>query len=365
MTENLPLLLQVFNKQKLIEQLTESEWDLIVRQARKAMVLARLHGVLKKQQLLSQIPKVVFKHLESATVHAEKQLNDLFWEVRHIAQVSEQLDFPVLLLKGAAYGVKGYIASEGRIFSDIDLLVPKKRISEAEKQLMLKGWASGKKDAYDQRYYRQWMHEIPPLRHMFRGSVIDLHHNILPPTTKACPNAERLLESAESIEGFKNLKTLSQLDLIIHSAVHLFYDGELDHGCRDLLDLDALMREFLLENNVVESKALSSRAKELGLQRAVFYATRYTSRILKTPVIGIGGANDVGKPGKITLSVMDFLFVRALMPDHPSCDDRWTGLARWLLYIRSHWLRMPMYLLLPHLLRKSWMRLKGEHGIDD
>jgi len=27
-----------------------------------------------------------------------------------------------------------------------------------------------------------------------------------------------------------------------------------------------------------------------------------------------------------------------------------------MLYIRSHYLRMPLYLLLPHLLRKAWMR---------
>jgi glutaconate CoA-transferase subunit A len=32
------------------------------------------------------------------------------------------------------------------------------------------------------------------------------------------------------------------------------------------------------------------------------------------------------------------------------------GLARWLLYVRSHWLRMPPHLLVPHLVRKAWMR---------
>ena len=37
-------------------------------------------------------------------------------------------------------------------------------------------------------------------------------------------------------------------------------------------------------------------------------------------------------------------------------DARWTGLARWLLYVRSHYLRMPLSLVVPHLVRKAWMQ---------
>jgi hypothetical protein len=57
---------------------------------------------------------------------------------------------------------------------------------------------------------------------------------------------------------------------------------------------------------------------------------------------------------------MDALFLRALMPDHESCNDRWTGLARWLLFVRSHWLKMPVYLMVPHLLRKAFRRVMGK-----
>jgi len=359
MKKELPLLLQVFSQTNSVEQLTEGEWDFVIRQARAGMLLARLYYVLKTSESLNLVPKVVMRHLGSAKVHAEKQQNDLLWEVRHIAKVADKLDFPVLLLKGAAYAIGGYAASEGRIFSDIDLLVPKKNIADAEKQLMLNGWLSSNKDAYDQRYYRQWMHEIPPLVHMFRGSVIDLHHNILPITTSVCPNADLFFDSAQSMDEYKNIKILSPVDLIIHSAVHLFYDGELDHGCRDLVDLDALMREVLGQKQT-NVNALNTRADELGLQRAVFYAIRYASKVLNTPVTCIGGAMNAGRPNKLVLSLMDFLFMRALMPDHSSCNDLWTGLARWLLYIRSHWLRMPMHLLIPHLLRKSWGRLTGK-----
>ncbi|UUZ51357.1 hypothetical protein LP420_18985 [Massilia sp. B-10] len=32
--------------------------------------------------------------------------------------------------------------------------------------------------------------------------------------------------------------------MVIHSATHLFYDGEFDKGLRDLLDLHRLLTEF-------------------------------------------------------------------------------------------------------------------------
>jgi hypothetical protein len=65
-------------------------------------------------------------------------------------------------------------------------------------------------------------------------------------------------------------------------------------------------------------------------------------------------------PWKLKVWFMDFLFLRAFMPDHSSCEDVGTGLSRWLLFIRSHWLRMPIKLLIPHLLRKSYKSYKGE-----
>ena len=55
------------------------------------------------------------------------------------------------------------------------------------------------------------------------------------------------------------------------------------------------------------------------------------------------------------LVLMDALFLRALRPTHASTSDGWTPLARWLLYVRGHWMRMPPKLLILHLARKAWM----------
>jgi hypothetical protein len=61
-------------------------------------------------------------------------------------------------------------------------------------------------------------------------------------------------------------------------------------------------------------------------------------------------------------SMLQALFDRALAPMHPSCDDAFSVAARVALYLRGHWLRMPPRLLLPHLARKSVMRMRDRSG---
>jgi hypothetical protein len=55
---------------------------------------------------------------------------------------------------------------------------------------------------------------------------------------------------------------------------------------------------------------------------------------------------------------MDRLAKTVLLPEHPDHPRRWKGVAQWLLYIRSHYLRMPPHLLIAHLARKSWRSMR-------
>jgi len=68
---------------------------------------------------------------------------------------------------------------------------------------------------------------------------------------------------------------------------------------------------------------------------------------------------------------MDFCAGRALATPHPDdMPSRLSGMARWALYVRSHWLRMPPLLLMQHLTRKVlrrwiewWKRRREEQDI--
>jgi hypothetical protein len=88
------------------------------------------------------------------------------------------------------------------------------------------------------------MHELPAMRHIFRGTTLDVHHTILPPTARLKPDARLLIEASVEIPGLPGVRTLALEDLILHSASHLFHEGEPDNLLRDLTDLDLLLKHL-------------------------------------------------------------------------------------------------------------------------
>jgi hypothetical protein len=223
----------------------------------------------------------------------------------------------------------------------------------------MQGWAANHLDEYDQRYYREWMHELPPMQHVRRLSLIDVHHAILPETASARPDPELLRASAVALAGQDGSYVLAPVDMVLHSAVHLFYDGEFDHGLRDLIDIHRLLRHFGEQSAFWG--VLAARAHELELARPLFYALRYSAQLLGTPVpAGAVAALRRASPNRLLLALMDQLFSRALLPVHASCADALTGGARFLLYIRGNYLRMPPLLLARHLFHKAFISPKAD-----
>lgn len=349
------LLLQVLLKPQYALSLSPADWDLLIRQARRANLLSRLAAALTS--VLDQVPQAPRYHLEAAQLIARRQGQTTRWEVQCLRTALAPLGVEPILLKGAAYLMADLPASRGRLFGDVDILVPKARIETVEAALVGQGWAfNDELSDYDRRYYREWMHEIPPLVHEERGSTLDLHHTILPPTARVRINTAALFEDAQLLPGVPGVRTLAPATMFLHSAAHLFHEGELENGLRDLFDLDALLRDFSQAPGFWQ--ALTQRARVLGLGQPLFYALRYTERLLQTPIpAAVMAEVQTTSPGAVTLALMDFCYLRGLMPNHASCDERWTPAARLLIYVRAHWLRMPLHLLAAHLARKVWMRL--------
>ncbi|TWI62999.1 putative nucleotidyltransferase-like protein [Pseudoduganella lurida] len=347
-----PLLLAALRDPQGLPSLDDAGWDLLLRQAASAHLLATLHGIVEDAGLLEGIPPPAREQLDWAHMVARRHARGVHWEVRQIRQALAGLDVPLTLLKGAAYTLARLPPAAGRLYADIDVLVPEEHLGVAEAALMLAGWAGTHHDAYDQRYYRQWMHELPPLRHVRRASTIDVHHAILPKTAALRPDPVLLRTAAVPVHGEPGLYVLAPVDMVLHSAAHLFCDGEFDHGLRDLLDLHRLLCHFGTDRRFWVS--LAPRARVLDLERPLFYALRYTVALLGTPVPAAVSA-DVPGPRPMLLALMDWLFHRALLPEHASCGDRFSSVARGLLYLRGNWLRMPPLLLARHLLHKAFL----------
>ena len=345
------------------EDFSVSDWERVLVAARKGQLLSRLAWIAIDRGLLEQLPPKVRFHFHSALRVAETQSISVHWEVHQIRRVLAAQGIPFVLLKGAAYVAGGLAARHGRLMSDVDILVRQSQLLDTEKALCSHGWFPTKLDAYDQRYYRQWMHELPPLQHLDRGTSLDVHHTILPPTALLKPDVDRLWQDAQPVAGRPGVFVLSPADMVLHSATHLFHEGELEHGLRDLVDMDALLGEF--SSNPDFYRSLCDRAEALDLTRPLHYALRYCQAYLQTAVPGdvLDRMQHHASRSRAVRSLMDAIVTRSINTILDQHQGIATQTAAFAMYVRSHYLRMPLRLLVPHLLRKQFKGDKSDRPL--
>jgi hypothetical protein len=350
-------LLKVLADPHAMAGLDMADWDALLRQARGAILLSRLASLAESHGLMDGLPPEVQRHLNAARQIAERQSRALAWEARKLDQALARLDIPVVLLKGAAYALADLPPARGRLFGDIDILVDKARLGEVEAALRMHGWHGTHHSVYDQRYYRQWMHELPPLVHMRRQSLLDVHHNLLPETARLKTRPSLVIASARPMPGFRALHVPMLEDLVLHSATHLFHEGEWSHGLRDLTDLDDLLRHGC-ETRQDWWNGLTERARELNLSRPLAMALRYARMLLSTPIPDSVFEAAMTACSRMAWPWLDGLFIRGLLSFHAGCRLPGSDMANFVLFVRAHALRMPLHLLLPHLTYKAWLGMK-------
>lgn len=334
------------------------DWELLIRQARRVNLLSRIAFLVEQKNLLDQIPKPLHFHLKSANIIASSNLRSVKWEVLKVYEALSKTNTRFALLKGAAYVMSNGDAANGRLFSDVDIMVKKEQLDDAESTLTKHGWISTKIDPYDQKYYREWMHELPPMRNLRRQSELDVHHTIIPPTAALKPDIEKIWDKAVHVKNYPGMFVLSPIDMILHSAAHLFHEGDFEQGLRDLVDLDSLLIEHSEKDQDFWQK-LSTRAIEMDLSRPLFYGLRYCKKLLGTdiPETCYKQVSIAGAPPRISQYAMDKMLLKAMMPSCINHPTSFAGIANFILFVRSHYLRMPLKLLIPHLTKKA---LKNE-----
>ncbi|MDB5667668.1 MAG: hypothetical protein JWL74_618 [Alphaproteobacteria bacterium] len=311
------------------------DWTALIAAARAEQLIGSLAFRLEGQEVPERVGRLLAMH----RADAERVRVQALWEAEMARRALAPLGVPVVLLKGTAFHAVGLEAAEGRNVGDLDILVPRRALGDVEQALIAHGWERMKEaDGYDDLYYRQWMHELPPLIHRDRDRMADVHHTILPLTARPKPDATALI--ADSVALPDGLRVLSPEDMIVHAAAHLIADGDLTGGLRNLWDIDRLLREFSRLEGFWPR--LRERAERHGLDLAVGRAVRLSHRLYTTPI----------PPSWRGWSSLDGLFKRRLL-----ARDGWgrptRPATRFGFYLRGHLMRMPPMMLARHLATKA------------
>lgn len=345
---------------------TELEWEYLIRVARSSGVLPRIAVLLLAAAEKGEITLTDYalNHFIAAKRHGDLLAQQVRFETQELVNILHDKKYGNLVfLKGAAYILAGNKAGFGRIFSDIDLLVPSSLIGDVERKLQSYGWFSEHHNEYDQQYYRQWAHEIPPLRHSARATVLDVHHNIVPLISGKAPKID--LFTRNCVNLYSNANVLCPAAMVLHSAVHLFYQEEYGHGFRDLSDLHLMFVEFAddpqFRQDLIQLAVDTKFTAELAL------TCRYLHKVFNTPM-PTKMLPDMQSflPNIAKLALLDWIFLRVLLPHHSLCKPSGLSLANSLALLRGHWIKMPLFVLLKHTackVYKGMMNLLAGRGV--
>lgn len=327
------MLLAVLRDGALLGRLSAPEWDALIPAAETARLLPRLALDTERSGLTNpRLPDWTRDRLTSARIRGQAFERAVSWEIDRVHRALLPVGVRPVFLKGAGYVAAGLSCGVGRVVADVDILVREADLSAVQTALQQHGWRFEPLSRYDDRYYRQWMHELPPMRHQRRGTLLDVHHRILPRTGRIHPATTRLLDKAVDVGG---TRVLAPVHMVLHSAAHMFHGGEVAGALRDVVDLRDLLDQF--GRDAAFADELVAEAGTLGLGRPLFYAVRYAR------LVGGRFRPEVERwrPPAAALAFMDIFVRRALF--HDSRDGRWAML------VRSLWLRMPPLMIARHL----------------
>ncbi|MBB1076122.1 nucleotidyltransferase family protein [Rhodoferax sp. 4810] len=321
-----------------VTEITDAQWNDVVEQGRKMQLLGQLAARLRSAGVFERVLPAVQRHLILAELTSQRRGEAALWELKGMRRAIDSA-ISVVVLKGCAYVAAGDANASGRLFSDVDLMVRRSDLDAVESALISVGWKPSRVNDYDLAYYRNWMHEVPPMEHVRRHTVCDLHHAINPPVSRYYIPPEKLF--AHLVEVLPGIHVLSPTDRVIHCGLHLLQEGEPKKLIRDLYDLHLLLRQHFGTDQTLTP--LMERAAELGVGAPTRTAVGAAQSLFSD---NPGAQNPKSWLQKqVEIAALNSLGKGSLAGE----------LAGWAVIAHSHWMKMPLRLLVPHLARKTWL----------
>lgn len=342
------LLIRFFqNPTSFIEHASPWQWSTLVHNARLQGLLGQCYELAKPWQ--TEIPPAVFRHFESGARFALKQHQSLVQELFALETVFKELDVQVVLLKGAAYRLLGLSMARGRLFSDIDLLVTHSNLAAVVAQLQQAGFLERPLSDYDRHYYLAWSHQHPPLRHFIRATELDVHHSVFFAKGRYRYPTEQLMAQASRIDN--SVFAVPCLDdLFFHACLHLFGQEELHRIDKDLIELWLLWKELPKPQELLEHAGFRTYPQLLAL--ALLSMTRLFQQALPIPLQQWLTEH--------TSFNTKFVFACLTQVEQPTLLGK---LARFCWLVRGYRIKMPVPILLYHLITKPWHQFQAKRRL--
>lgn len=330
-----------------ISTLTTGEWNSLVRVLRERSLLASYYHRLSQHGQAHLVPPICTDAFLSSINFASAQAMQTKIQGRKLTAIFNAHQLPFIFLKGAAYILGEERNSLGRLMTDIDICVERKYIEKAEHILLNSGWSFKDMDEHDDKYYREWSHEIPPLQHREDGVVLDVHHTLIPPIKGRILDIERLVKSNKLAGNSCPVPSLEWM--VLHSALHLIINEDVENGLRDLTDI------YLLLSNTCSQKILET--EKLFVQEGFEKEWAIVVNLLGFFFnFSIATQHTLVKTSKLT-AIRCHVLKNALLPTSFYLPIRCLWLWKSINYVVGYLSKMPLKIVIIQAFYKSYRQL--------
>lgn len=348
--------ISVFNDVNSLSFLTEEKLSELFIFLRAANLLGVFAYKVEGKAFISLLPEKFQCHITSNINYYERQSFQVGLEIFRIDKLLREVGIKPIFLKGAAYNIEKLRAVKGRTMSDIDILVSSEQIKATEQRLRSVGWQTKEITDYDDKYYREFAHEIPPMFDPISGTTLDVHHNLYLPISGKAPDEELVRKNI--VTSKDGIIVLAKHMQALHSCVHLFWNEDVSSSLRDLFDFHCICSENSTEcfwqkivHTAEEMHLTKLLLDVLGLAEC-FFGLSYPSDVRAQ-------LEDLNKGWFLNFrrQVILFFMQRALIPNSRVCNSKLLSISRRFAYIRGHLLKMPLIVLIPHMIKKVWFNI--------
>jgi len=252
------------DKATKIGKLSDAEWEALLDLATQQGVAPLLYHRLSNTS--TQMPKAVLIGLRKA-YHSNMFKNERYY--RELSEVLKQLKragMDVIVLKGAYLAKTVYQFEALRVIGDIDLLVKKADLAQAEKILFSMGYGPTERPSIEAQCVKS--HHLIIFEK--KGAIsIEIHWTLSPPVLPFNITVDMLWEQARpfTVADIEVL-SLSPEDLLFHLCFHTAYMNTL-FGIRFLNDINNTIHCY---QNKIDWELLFERATQWKAVNPVYIA---------------------------------------------------------------------------------------------
>ena len=263
-----------------VPALTGAQWSSFADEALRHQMAGLTYRLLTQHPEAHGAPESTLKRLRPAYRDIALR-NAVFF--RQTSRITKELDargIPVMLLKGLHLARYTYADPAMRSMADVDIMVPRNRLAEAEQIFLEQGY--GPTPRPDLEEFCSWSNHLAKLTKP-NAPVFEVHWGIERPTSPFRIDLDGLWARSrtESLEGAA-VQVMSHEDLLLHLVLHASYHHRFDRSAfKGLYDIHAVV---VRHRDEIDWKALGERAVEWGASGFLFSTLRLTTELLGTPV---------------------------------------------------------------------------------